>query len=476
MKRWTSYFLFAMLAACGSGGDDGDNQQNPACGDGAVAGSEQCDDGNTANGDGCSSVCKIEANPTCGDGAVASTEGCDDGNTAADDGCSATCTVEDGYTCTGAPSTCTENPGVAGGTCGSPYTLALMNNAGVLEGTGMGDTTNGTDQVMTSSCEMYGDTFDSGEGHDHIWQFTLMETRDVYIVMDENSSFDTVMRVMSAPCDVTTMIPEFNGADGCADDEGAAEYMGYVSLPAGTYYIVIDGYEPTDMGTYAFSFMAKLPECGNGVVDPLEFCDDGGTATSDGCDAKCEVEVGYTCDDSEPSVCAPEDPTQAVPPAPGDLALNEFMAADNASDTNCDTLVTSNADEFVELVNVSTKTLDLKGVTIADSVTMRHEIGMVTLAPGAAFVVWGAGTPGCTGVTSFEVASTGQLGLNDGGDTITIALGGTDLITLTYPAAAMNVSDNLSPDMTGTTYSRHNAMSGAVGAWSPGMRSDGTAF
>ena len=35
----------------------------PVCGDGALDGSEQCDDGNTASGDGCSSSCRLEALP-----------------------------------------------------------------------------------------------------------------------------------------------------------------------------------------------------------------------------------------------------------------------------------------------------------------------------------------------------------------------------------------------------------------------------
>ena len=34
------------------------------CGDGAIQGGEQCDDGNVANGDGCSSTCQLEATPT----------------------------------------------------------------------------------------------------------------------------------------------------------------------------------------------------------------------------------------------------------------------------------------------------------------------------------------------------------------------------------------------------------------------------
>ena len=62
---------------------------------------EQCDDGNTAVGDGCSDECVIEV---CGDGTVNAsivgtssvpvTEACDDGNTVSGDGCSSECLIE----------------------------------------------------------------------------------------------------------------------------------------------------------------------------------------------------------------------------------------------------------------------------------------------------------------------------------------------------------------------------------------------
>ena len=65
---------------------------------------EQCDDGNLADGDGCSSTCQFEA---CGDGAVdmAAGEFCDDGNVGNNDGCTA-CKPDDGMLCSGAPSDC----------------------------------------------------------------------------------------------------------------------------------------------------------------------------------------------------------------------------------------------------------------------------------------------------------------------------------------------------------------------------------
>lgn len=52
---------------------------------------EQCDDGNTASGDGCDSNCT----PTgCGNGVRTSGEACDDGNLVNGDGCSSSCDVE----------------------------------------------------------------------------------------------------------------------------------------------------------------------------------------------------------------------------------------------------------------------------------------------------------------------------------------------------------------------------------------------
>jgi cysteine-rich repeat protein len=63
------------------------------CGDGAVQSGEQCDDGNVEDGDGCSSTCQTEV--ACGDGDVnQAEEECDDGNTASGDGCSSTCQLE----------------------------------------------------------------------------------------------------------------------------------------------------------------------------------------------------------------------------------------------------------------------------------------------------------------------------------------------------------------------------------------------
>lgn len=62
------------------------------CGDGVVAPPEECDDGNTTSGDGCTAACVAEF---CGDGVTNDgSERCDDGNTTDGDGCDAACMLE----------------------------------------------------------------------------------------------------------------------------------------------------------------------------------------------------------------------------------------------------------------------------------------------------------------------------------------------------------------------------------------------
>ncbi len=103
---------------------DGADPMPAVCGDSTTGAGEQCDDGNTANGDGCSSACAIEtgfscSNPpdgpsvcspiACGNGFVETGEQCDDGDLDNGDGCSSACEVEAGFSCTApvdGPSVC----------------------------------------------------------------------------------------------------------------------------------------------------------------------------------------------------------------------------------------------------------------------------------------------------------------------------------------------------------------------------------
>jgi cysteine-rich repeat protein len=73
----------------------GTKSRIPVCGNRSNEKGEDCDDGNTTNGDGCSSRCLYEGSAsTCGNGVKDAHENCDDGNTADGDGCSAVCLSE----------------------------------------------------------------------------------------------------------------------------------------------------------------------------------------------------------------------------------------------------------------------------------------------------------------------------------------------------------------------------------------------
>ncbi len=63
----------------------------PLCGNGAMNPGEECDDGNMADGDGCTAKCKKNI---CGDSVLhKGVEECDDGNLKPDDGCSPHCKI-----------------------------------------------------------------------------------------------------------------------------------------------------------------------------------------------------------------------------------------------------------------------------------------------------------------------------------------------------------------------------------------------
>ena len=82
--------IACVVAACGDNIEPNDDV-DPVCGDGRVTTGEACDDGNTADGDGCRANCTEEL---CGDGTLDPQEECEDGNTVAGDGCDADCNEE----------------------------------------------------------------------------------------------------------------------------------------------------------------------------------------------------------------------------------------------------------------------------------------------------------------------------------------------------------------------------------------------
>lgn len=219
---------------CGEQCDDGNsingdgcdsNCTLTGCGNGIVSAGEQCDDGNQNSCDGCSSACQIEPGFRCGDGLLNTIcgEQCDDGNTVSCDGCSATCQNEPGFRCGDGivNSTCGEqcddgNP-QSGDGCDANCTLTLCGNGIVTAGEECDDANADSTDGCTNACTICGNG------------------------------------IVTPPeeCDD----PNTNNADPC---------------------------------THACS------RCGNGVMDEGEECDDGNSTGGDGCAANCTLERAFT--------------------------------------------------------------------------------------------------------------------------------------------------------------------------------------
>lgn len=158
------------------------------------------------------------------------------------------------------------------------------------------------------------------------------------------------------------------------------------------------------------------------------------------------------------------------------LVINEINADPDATagDANGDGVVDTSDDEFIEIYNTGVTPIDLSDYTIADGASDRHVFPTGTiLAPSSFIVVFGGGTP--TGIQSTaQVASTGGLGLNNGGDTITITNNnGVDVLVEVYTAAGNNQSIGRSPDFTGA-FVDHSTISANPVLFSPGVNNDGT--
>jgi hypothetical protein len=163
------------------------------------------------------------------------------------------------------------------------------------------------------------------------------------------------------------------------------------------------------------------------------------------------------------------------------LVINEILA-DPASgidgDANGDGTRDGSEDEFVEIYNDGSAAVDIGGYTLEDGAGLRHTFPANTvLDPGVAVVVFGGGTPtGIPGVV--QVSSEGFLGLNNGGDDVTLKnASGQVVLAVSYGSeGGDNQSLTRDPDFTGS-FTKHSQASGSGGAlFSPGETVGGTAL
>ncbi|MFY2556848.1 putative Ig domain-containing protein [Corallococcus terminator] len=164
-----------------------------------------------------------------------------------------------------------------------------------------------------------------------------------------------------------------------------------------------------------------------------------------------------------------------TPPA---MLINELLANEPAFPSPDGGTMADTEYEFVEVINTGGSTADLSNWSLWDSNVMRHTFATGTLVPpGRAYVVFGGPRGFPAGTPNTVPASTGQLGLNNGGDGVSLRDSAGALVdVMTYTGTVDNVSLNRSPDaFPGTDFVLHTTLNPSLGS-SPGRRANGNAF
>jgi len=302
---------------------------NNTCGNGFREGQEQCDDNNTASGDGCSATCLTEPDGVVNQPGVQTFPGAIE-------------TVADRdifqIVLTAASVVSVETGAPTFGTCPTAATsIRLLGPTGTLIES---DTTDGT-----GSCSLIGErvlpagtyTVTIGEDGDNATiaayeiriavtllsaaveangAFTLGAPRtfagaittgeiDVYQMTVANGGL-RVNAETGVPAigtctlgnDTRLFVYDAAGVQVANNDDAGIEACSLIGpadvfIPAaGTYYVVVEEYQANGaIPAYEVRFEGQGAVCGNDIREGAEQCDDGGVAPGDGCSATCTAEA-----------------------------------------------------------------------------------------------------------------------------------------------------------------------------------------
>ena len=270
----------------------------------------------------------------CGDATqTALAEECDDGNTMGGDGCSATCQVEgtaetepneDGTPATGGTGIAGNDFDVGGmlainnataqgvlsvnGTNGRTWIAALR--VGAAPGTAGDEDVYAVTNPGAAALEVQADTWDAATGISRACP---------------TATADTGINVRDAAGVVVTSNDNRVSGDGCSR-------VTFILAAGQTRYIhVTENGDNAVLAKYFLVVVSRPVVCGDGVVTAgAETCDDGNTANSDGCSMSCAVEANFYCGGA-PSVCRPQ-PT-VVPLACTDMSTGTTTLLATGDDT-----------------------------------------------------------------------------------------------------------------------------------------------
>lgn len=218
----------------------------------------------------------------CGDGMREGTEGCDDGNKIAGDGCSASCTVENGFICNQAsPSVCGPVPAAD---CSAPIVAS-----------------DGFNYVGNNIANFGHAYFYSGAGC--VNQTGTLQRPEIVFSVDlvagqrltvtEHGTLDTMLHLQTGSCGGTTCQ---------ASTDTDLTGVNYTATGTETVYVVVESVAAAPSAASTFDVRFDITQCGDGVREGTEACDDGNMDFDDGCSSSCQVEAGWYCYGA-PSVC-----------------------------------------------------------------------------------------------------------------------------------------------------------------------------
>nr|HPH68127.1 proprotein convertase P-domain-containing protein [Kofleriaceae bacterium] len=240
----------------------------------------------------------IDQNAICGDGIVVAGETCDDGNTVNGDGCTSTCGTEGGYTCVGAPSVCTFG-------CGAGETLVTVSNTTattVPDGDSIGllspltVTTAGLVRSVTPALSI---------SHGQVSQLTVSLLSPFggerqLASGGTGANYSATSFNDGAPRSITGGLAPFSGQFRPLQTISGNPPNGHSNQSAaGIWQLRVRDNSAGTVGTLnSWSLRVcvdtSTPKlCGNGIVEAGESCDDGNAGNGDGCSSTCGIEL--TC-------------------------------------------------------------------------------------------------------------------------------------------------------------------------------------
>lgn len=201
---------------------------------------------------------------TCGDARAEYPEQCDDGNTAAGDGCSPTCTLE---TPVSLPGKC---PGASYTLFGSPAGPRTVSFAGDVS-------------LLANTASSLGCT--SGSGKDQVYAITPTISGSLKSVL--RASFPAAQLHARREC-----FSGQSQLDCRVEPRASVPLEMTIPVQAQTtYFVFVDSASSSPGGTYTLDVTLSPESCGNGTVEPSEQCDDANAIAGDGCAATCVLEA-----------------------------------------------------------------------------------------------------------------------------------------------------------------------------------------